>query len=557
MTSVRLRLRLVSVVAAIVLAVGSTLGGADTLDQTARLAALGRVWGLLKYFHPQVARGAVDWDAVLVAEVPRIKAAETKPAFNDEIERLIATAGAGSRVPDGAPVDRPEADRAFSWLDDEGLFERSTIEALKAIRHGDVPVTNRYVKPVPNVLNPDFSGETPYDTPAYPQEEMRLLALFRFWNMFQYFAPNRDITDRDWSETLPAFVPRFLDAVNALDYHLTVCELTASINDAHASTSSATLAWRWGGNVAPIRTRFIELQTVVTKVFESLAGGADVRPGDIVTNVDGVDAAAVRDRLRKYVWASNEGSLQRNIDGLLLRTPSGSITLGISRYGVRKSVTMITAPVAQVSQVETALEATRPKWQMLAGNVGYVHMGLLQTGDVAAMMAAVRSTRAIVFDVRNYPNGTLYLIAQQLNPAPREFVRFTRPRYEQPGTMLWEPRVFNAGPASSTSGYYRGRVILLGDDRTQSHAEFTMMALRTAPDVTIVGSATAGADGNVSLIALPGGIRTYFSGLGVFYPDGAPTQRVGIVPDILVTPTIEGIQNGVDEVLERALALVR
>jgi carboxyl-terminal processing protease len=54
----------------------------------------------------------------------------------------------------------------------------------------------------------------------------------------------------------------------------------------------------------------------------------------------------------------------------------------------------------------------------------------------------------------------------------------------------------------------RGKVILLGDEQTQSHAEFTMMALKTAPDVTIVGSPTAGADGNVSLIALPGGLRT-------------------------------------------------
>jgi len=56
---------------------------------------------------------------------------------------------------------------------------------------------------------------------------------------------------------------------------------------------------------------------------------------------------------------------------------------------------------------------------------------------------------------------------------------------------------------------------------------------------------------------LPGGIRTFFSGLCVFYPDGAPTQRIGIVPDVVVTPTISGIQNGVDEVLQRAVALVQ
>ncbi len=36
-------------------------------------------------------------------------------------------------------------------------------------------------------------------------------------------------------------------------------------------------------------------------------------------------------------------------------------------------------------------------------------------------------------------------------------------------------------------------------------------------------------------------------------PDKTPTQRVGIVPDTVVAPTIEGIKAGRDEVLEEAL----
>jgi hypothetical protein len=43
------------------------------------------------------------------------------------------------------------------------------------------------------------------------------------------------------------------------------------------------------------------------------------------------------------------------------------------------------------------------------------------------------------------------------------------------------------------------------------------------------------------------------SGIGVFYPDRRPTQRVGIVPDVEVRPTLAGIRAGRDEVLEAAL----
>lgn len=104
--------------------------------------------------------------------------------------------------------------------------------------------------------------------------------------------------------------------------------------------------------------------------------------------------------------------------------------------------------------------------------------------------------------------------------------------------------------------HYKGKVIVLVNETTLSRAEYAAMALRAAPGVTIIGSQTAGADGNVSEIVFPGNYSTQMSGLGVYYPDGKPTQRVGIVPDIVVKPAIEGIRRGEDELLNRAIGLI-
>ena len=86
-----------------------------------------------------------------------------------------------------------------------------------------------------------------------------------------------------------------------------------------------------------------------------------------------------------------------------------------------------------------------------------------------------------------------------------------------------------------------------------SQAEYTAMAFRSARGATVIGSTTAGADGNVSSIPLPGGFQTMISGIGVIYPDKKPTQRIGIIPDVEIEPTIVGIRAGRDEVLEEAL----
>src|SRR5687767_13237673 len=79
------------------------------------------------------------------------------------------------------------------------------------------------------------------------------------------------------------------------------------------------------------------------------------------------------------------------------------------------------------------------------------------------------------------------------------------------------------------------------------------MGLQATGRAIVFGSQTAAADGNITNIELPGPLIATFTGLGVFYPDGRATQRIGIVPDVHVTPTIAGLSAGRDEVLEAAL----
>ena len=57
--------------------------------------------------------------------------------------------------------------------------------------------------------------------------------------------------------------------------------------------------------------------------------------------------------------------------------------------------------------------------------------------------------------------------------------------------------------------------------------------------------------GTISLLIQ--NLHTSISGIGVFYPDKRPTQGIGIVPDVVVKPTIAGIRTGSDEVLEEQI----
>ena len=160
-----------------------------------------------------------------------------------------------------------------------------------------------------------------------------------------------------------------------------------------------------------------------------------------------------------------------------------------------------------------------------------------------------KNTKGLIVDIRNYPSDFMpFAMGAYLATKPTPFVAFSYADLSNPGAFY-----FGDGPGiQHGAAHYGGKVVILVDEISQSQAEYTAMALRAMPNSVVVGGTTAGADGDVSSIPLPGQINTMISGLGVFYPDHRPTQRIGIVPDVVATPTIEGIAAGRDEVLETA-----
>ena len=183
--------------------------------------------------------------------------------------------------------------------------------------------------------------------------------------------------------------------------------------------------------------------------------------------------------------------------------------------------------------------------------------------EVDEMFDRFKDTRAIIFDMRGYPHNTAWLIAPRLTEAyPVAGARVQRPLVMPPSspeeaTFTHSNTLDSQLPLARTDKpRYRGLTVMLMDERTQSQAEGTGARLKAANGTTFVGSATTGANGDVTSFLVPGGIVVRFSGLAVSHPDGSQLQRVGLVPDVEVKPTIQGLRSGRDEVLEAALTFI-
>jgi C-terminal processing protease CtpA/Prc len=61
----------------------------------------------------------------------------------------------------------------------------------------------------------------------------------------------------------------------------------------------------------------------------------------------------------------------------------------------------------------------------------------------------------------------------------------------------------------------------------------------------------------VTNTVLPGGVQVNFAAEERRRADGRPVQDVGIVPEVWAAPTISGIREGRDEVLEKAIEFLK
>ena len=518
----------------------------------ASLELLGRVWGYVKYHHPTVAAGKVNWDYELFRVFPRYLGASSAKERGDLLVAWIEELGEFET----SQEDGGEATREYKlqpdvkWLEDLQSSElQSLLQSLQTAKRSN---GNYYVAFSQGVKNPQFNEEA-YAQFQYPDAGFRLLALYRHWNMVQYYFPYRTLTDKDWNDVLVEFIPRFANAKDALEYNLAATELIYAVQDTHAQVSgpNEVMSKFRGTNQGALQLRFIEGKLVVTGfVDDDSVDQEKVAIGDIVTKVNNIDVDKWVSENERYFPASNRAVQRRLIADNILRTNEDHIELAFRRGQDSFSATI---PALERGQVRKSIQQRNSKtpWKVLDGNVGYLYPGSLTAGDVRRLPRQLLRRDGLVVDLRCYPSQFIvFSVGALLMPEPTEFVKFTQAEQARPGAFVFGQPVKVGRP---NRRYFKGRVAILIDERTQSQAEYTTMALRVAPEAKVFGSTTAGADGNFSSIVLPGNIRTGISGLGVYTPEGKDTQRVGIIPDVRVQTTIEGIKSGKDEVLDAAL----
>lgn len=519
------------------------------------LELLGRVWGFLKYYHPEIAKGNYNWDYELFRFLPKYTNIQSKSERDSLIICWINSLGGIKECPKCKPTDKNASLKPdLTWINNQNTNLKSK---LLQVYNNRSQGQNYYIGMVSQIGNPEFKNENAYSKMSYPDDGFRLLSLYRYWNIINYFFPYKHLMDNDWNKKLKVYIPLFLNAKDELSYELTAIQLIGDIQDTHANLwGGADKIDEWKGtNYSQLHVRFIENQLVVTDYYiNDLKSEVDLKIGDVITKINGKSIDEIIKEKSKYYPASNTPTRLRDLSADLLRSNAKEIEIEFKSSDYMTQIkTLKLYPRDSLNIYRWYKTIEDKSYKMLENNIGYVTLQTIKQEDISKIKNEFKDTKGIIIDIRNYPSTFVpFSLGSYFGSSSTPFVKFTNGNVDNPGEFTFTKNL----EIPSEGKTYKGKLVVLVNELSQSQAEYTAMAFRAGNSTTIIGSTTAGADGNVSTIMLPGGLRTMISGIGIYYPNGGETQRVGIIPDIEIKPTLKGIREGKDELLEKAIEII-
>ncbi|WP_162627555.1 S41 family peptidase [Erythrobacter sp. KY5] len=536
--------------------------------EIANLRTFARVYTVARWFHPSDAALAADWDALAIEAIPQVIAAGDERALAAVLESVFAPIVEhfeASAEPLGPYAGPANANGRWQWIHNgfQGIRQSGYSKFRREIGtlgqgpifeeqlggvHVRFPLTGEKLGDEHPSAEPrtTFSGRPEGWTPAGFDRTTRIAATIIGWGVLDQFYPYWDVVDVDWDTKLGPQLQRAAMAEDDVAFHDALRLMMHEIEDGHGG---AQLRWR-DIEIAPVALEHIEDKIVVAWARPETG----IRAGSVVSSIDGVDAGELMHRFKSERASGSEH----------FRTMRALAVMIEGEPGTRAQFSLV-EPDGTEREVEVERVAyTRENWpeaprpepvSQIEPGIVYVDPSRVTDEELIAQVDLLSGAQGLVFDLRGRPRGSSFFLSHLTDELALS-ARMERPVIERPDQQ---------GVSFSEGGWrmqpllprLTSNTVFLSNATAVSYPESVLGVVKGNALGTIVGQASAGANGNVTLAGLPGGYRIMFTGMRVVNQDGSVHHNIGVVPDVIVEPTIAGLAAGRDEILEAGLAIVR
>lgn len=480
-------------------------------------------------------RAAPDsWQRMGPASSPRVTVESGGAPEGERFLRVTAvTSGTNvtspaAEMPGGAPSG------AFSDVDlGSGLKARVPLSLTDAEARTPGPALDTLRAAVGAISNPHGRSEV----------DVRLADVVVAWNVLRHFYPYWTEASVDWDSKLQPQLALAAAAIDRSGHRDAVRQLVADARDGHGNVVDSADTERRA--FLPLQFSVVQDRVVVT----GSSRPEQVPVGSIVDAVGGKPAANWLDEGMRLNSGTAQWRQVRALRAMLACTRDAGIpvSLQLPNETARDVVVPCNATQLAPEPRPNAVAETVP-------GIWYVDLTRVTAAQLTPTLPSLALAKGIVFDMRGYPTDAGVVILRHLIEAPENDRWMHVARIAGPFGQVesWHSVGWNLQPATPP---LPARRVFLTDGRAISYAESVMGYVKDRKLATIIGSPTAGTNGNIVTFTTPGGFAITFTGMRVTGHDGrAQHHMIGIAPDIRLDPTPAGVRAGRDELLERALA---
>lgn len=504
-----------------------------------------RVWGTLKY-HGKNTSEAFEADSLLINNFDKIFM--KRVSINKVISEFFNKKKINKeniflgQLPD------------YNWITESRII--NTINKKKLLTYINISNENTSSNKLITVNSYDeliFDADSLFFNKKNTSRPERFLSLCKIWNTVRYYYPYFNDLSSDWNDTFLELLPHFLNAKTELEYHKAVIRLSSKLQDSHVAVKSSLIGNFEKKYVGNVIFKTIEERTFV-KDFVTAGLKSNMRKGDEILEINGINVQSIRDSLKEFISASNNITLDRDINKQLLVLQNKSANIKLIRknkiINIRENLTYIDA-ARKTEQSEQRSRASMEVSKILPHNIGYINIKDIYSGNFRISFEKIKNCNAIIFDIRSYPNEIGVNFLKHFATRKLKFMNLYRADVKYPGVMISTENKIEI-PATNSDSYSKPVIILI-NEYTQSQSESIVLAMKAIGNSTTLGENTAGTNGNVSILYLPGNLKMRFSGIGVLGSNNEVLQRKGIQPEIIVKDNINSLIKGEDYQLLSAI----
>jgi C-terminal processing protease CtpA/Prc len=402
------------------------------------------------------------------------------------------------------------------------------------------------------LLNDNVKREIPQNPGSLSGDDLyvRLADIVIAWNVFQHFYPYFDVVQTNWQAALAEALANAYQDKNQLDFLKNLKKFTAKLKDGHGYVSLK------GDNSKsyhlPVSWDWIEKQLVITTIYDETL--ANIQVGDVVVRINGVTAKDALENEEQYISASTPDRKRfLALFDLLTGEKNTKFHLEIKRNG--KTYHEILYATSSIQDFYALSRKNAIQSKMLEKGIYYLNLDRITMEEINQLMRELTNAKAIICDLRGYPNSNHQLINHLLKEKDTaKWMWIPQVIYPDYENVTYQKIGWNMEPIQP---HLTAKIVFIINSRAISYAESYLSFIEGYKLATIVGQPSAGTNGDVNPFDLPGGYTIYWTGMRVVKHDGSQHHGVGIIPNVRVERTIKGIKEGRDEFLEKALEIAR